>query len=525
MRSQRRLYRDQGGVSLQPNTFIGGVANFINTPAALAQRFSINESDIINFTIVGNDIECRVNIDINSVDFSAYNNYTVENTLTYYIDLENHVKSHFILFEQTNLVGKIELNGLLYLYAHAFRETNLKIGIFPNLLELRNSGSSNTHFYKAYDAEVIYIPKCVVFGRNTNGVVQPSVDNDCFRYLKMGCKIYVHPSMETINNGGLEEDLAYARDFRGAVIRYVLNSTAPNAVTNLSIGTKYTTSLQLNFTPPSSVNAIDFYECYANGVKKNNISASGGYITGLNPDTPYTITVKTVDIYYNKSDEFSNSVSETTNQQTTVPTRGMVSYYKNDDVSATLDDAFGADHLTVNGLTLNSMGLVNTCAEATSPTNRAYTTAAVPITGNFSINLWVYRTGTQPDGNNVLADQGGYTPNAGFGIWMNGLGNIAWRINKNYNNYSTAANIPISIWTMVTLTFDGSNINVHINNELKISAPITTPPLSSGERRLFNRRNYDEALKGKLDEVSFHNVKLNSDEISEYFNNGNGTTL
>jgi len=449
MRSQRRLYRDQGGVSLQPNTFIGGVANFINTPAALAQRFSINESDIINFTIVGNDIECRVNIDINSVDFSAYNNYTVENTLTYYIDLENHVKSHFILFEQTNLVGKIELNGLLYLYANAFRETNLKIGIFPNLLELRNSGSSNTHFYKAYDAEVIYIPKCVVFGRNTNGVVQPSVDNDCFRYLKMGCKIYVHPSMETINNGGLEEDLAYARDFRGAVIRYVLNSTAPNAVTNLSIGTKYTTSLQLNFTPPSSVNAIDFYECYANGVKKNNISASGGYITGLNPETFYIITIKAVDIYYNKS-EFSNSESNTTNATEPYPISNIISYYKLEENAV---DSNNINNGIPTAITYVA-GKVGNAASFNGSTSKVDIGNQLPLQlSRGTISAWIKTSNAGSSWRGIISKQYAYL----LGVKDNVIAYYSY--GTPVGLVTTGVSINDDIWHNIVITFDDGVVN------------------------------------------------------------------
>ena len=107
----------------------------------------------------------------------------------------------------------------------------------------------------------------------------------------------------------------------------LLHFNRPNAITNLSIGTKYSTGLQLIFTPPSSVNAIDYYEVYVDGVFYKEITVSGDYITGLEPDTPYSITVKAVDIYYNKS-EFSNSVSDTTNATEPYPINNIISYYK-----------------------------------------------------------------------------------------------------------------------------------------------------------------------------------------------------
>jgi hypothetical protein len=73
----------------------------------------------------------------------------------------------------------------------------------------------------------------------------------------------------------------------------------------------YNTAIQLNFTPPNSTNAIEFYECYANGKFQNEILESGQAITGLAPNTNYNITVVAVDVFYNKS-VVSNNVNVST---------------------------------------------------------------------------------------------------------------------------------------------------------------------------------------------------------------------
>ena len=140
--------------------------------------------------------------------------------------------------------------------------------------------------------------------------------NDVFSNIKNGCILYVNPFLQTSNGGAEEGDVANARS-QGATIRYVTNFTPPNPVTNLSVGTIYNTAVQLNFTPPTSVNGVDFYECYANGKLMNEIKNSGEYISGLTPSTNYNIRIVAVDMFYNKS-ELSNTVSvSTTNRVAT----------------------------------------------------------------------------------------------------------------------------------------------------------------------------------------------------------------
>jgi hypothetical protein len=121
-------------------------------------------------------------------------------------------------------------------------------------------------------------------------------------------KIYAHPSMATINSGGVEGDLARAI-IRGATVRYVTNFTKPNPVTSLSTGTITTTTVQINFTSPTgSTNTYDFSEVYVKNASgyweyKSKI-ASGGYLTGLTTATHYDLKIVARDIYYNGTESF-----------------------------------------------------------------------------------------------------------------------------------------------------------------------------------------------------------------------------
>lgn len=146
-----------------------------------------------------------------------------------------------------------------------------------------------------------------------------TVNNNVFLNLKTNCKIYVNPAMLTINAGGLEADLAYAQTTRSATIVSVTNTTAPSAVSDLSTSGITTTTVTLNFTTPSSANAIDFYEVllmnndatYPRWILWSEITASGQNVTGLTSGVNYSIRIRTADIYWNISDR-SNEVTFTT---------------------------------------------------------------------------------------------------------------------------------------------------------------------------------------------------------------------
>jgi len=253
-------------VSTGTNTEIGGVASTISTPALLATKLGIDVSRITNFSIVGSDIKCRI-----TGSYGIPSDAFLSNTsIIYYFDYEGLVTS---------------------MGYEVFKSSTITKSYFPNVT------STNTSVWTSGGGplmDYVYIPRCT----NLGGTVG---DNACFVFYYRVKTIYADPSLATINGGAPDGDIAYAIS-QGATVRYVTNFTAPNPVTTLSAGTIYNTSVQLNFTPPSSTNAIDYYELYLNGIlQAQRITASGQYITGLTPNTFYNIKLKAVDIFYNKS--------------------------------------------------------------------------------------------------------------------------------------------------------------------------------------------------------------------------------
>ncbi len=137
-------------------------------------------------------------------------------------------------------------------------------------------------------------------------------------------------------------DIFYNKSIESNVFTFIKNTTAPNPVTTLSAGTIYNTAIQLNFTPPTgSTNAIDYYEVYVNGIFEKNITASGQFITGLTPNTSYNITLKAVDIFYNKSVVSNNlSISTSSVNPTDADATAYITASSNSGYSTIINDLF-----------------------------------------------------------------------------------------------------------------------------------------------------------------------------------------
>lgn len=277
-------------------TYIGGVSATISTPALLATKLGISETRIKNFSVVGSDIQCRI---IGNYVMPTWINNT---ELTYIIDADGLVTNSGS-FKATTKFLYLYFPGIITQTYQAFFQDKLngfKLEM-PNCTSLPNNFFGNLGM--TTNETTLIVPRCTNFGTT-------KLNNSVFN-IWMDGKVYAPISEQTSNSGGVEGDLAYAIS-NGATVSYVTNYTAPNPITDLSVGTITSTTIQANFTAPTgSTNVIDFYECWVNGVKKNNITASGQTITGLTTGTYYSIVLIAVDIFYNKSIN-SNVVTATT---------------------------------------------------------------------------------------------------------------------------------------------------------------------------------------------------------------------
>jgi len=292
-------------VFLSTNTEIGGVASTISTPALLATKLAIDVSRISNFSIVGSDIKCKI-----TGSYPLLNNTFLSDTaISFYIDTDGLVSSiGASCFNGTTNIKIINFKNCTTVSGFAFLNSNINTVILQNC---NNVAGNSMFFSTSIQKKYIYIPVVTTLG-STSG-------NDNVFSTNTNIVVYTNPFLATNNAGSPDGDLQYTIGL-GNTVRYVNNYSQPNNVTSLVSGVFYPNAVELNFTEPTgSVNAIEFYEIYVNGVFNNASKYSGGFAINLSPSTYYTFTVVSVDIFYNKS-TLSNSISFTTPSTVTFQT-------------------------------------------------------------------------------------------------------------------------------------------------------------------------------------------------------------
>lgn len=493
------------------NTYIGGISASVGTAALLATKLGISVGAISNFTVVGADIKCKITGSY-VIPAAAFLGDT---SINYYLDNDNLITNVLTnAFFNCTKLKYLELKGIVTLTGTGQFEGSCKnVLSLPNCTSLPNLCHITTSGY-------VYIPLVTSLGTTAGGG-----DQQVFFNTPSGTTVYFNSYLATNNAGSPDGDVAYITAVSG-VVKYVSSYVAPVSVTTLAVGNVYSTAIQLNFTHPTgSTNAIDFYEIFANDVYNRKITGSGFYATGLTPSTAYNLVVYSVDIYGNKS-VVSNTVSQTTNSASSVPLSGLVSYYKLDETSGSVaNDVYGTENLTNTSITVNQSGKLGTSYLSTANAQKLETTTATSITGKFTINTWLYRTAAPSSTLGGIIQQGDFNLNSGFGLWLWADNGLSWRINQVFRNVPATLVIPLNTWTMVTFTYDSTNVKIYIDSVLQVTTAHTANPISATRRTFFYNYNNNASFIGRIDESAIYNTDLSQAQINTLYNSGNGITL
>lgn len=469
-------------VSNGTNTEIGGVASTISTAALLATKLGISVGAISNFTIVGSDIKCKITGSY-AIPANAFSN---NSNITYYNDIDGLVSSLGFLcfYKSKNLI-----------YVHFKNTTNIGYQCFDG-----------DGFIMAL--ETVYTPLCNVLG-NTTGY------NTVFR----GCyktRFYCSTTLST-NNSGLPDGDISSTTSQNIITNYVTNYTSPNAVTNLSVGPIYNTAIQLNFTPPSSTNAISYYECYADGVLKNKITASGQYIIGLTASTSYNFTVIAVDIFYNKS-LVSNSVTQSTNTTSAVPITGLVSYYK---LESNSNDSQGSNNGTDTSVTYAS-GKVSNAAVYNGTTSKTIIGNPANLQLNTgSISCWIKTSSAGSSYRSIFGKTDAYNMFLVDGVLIV----YNWGSYGGSGAKSTGVNLNDGLWHHLVFVFESGTANNFIYLDGVLILTFSMSVSNQSNNVCIGSSNSSQYLNGLIDEANVYNVKLTQNQIDILYNLGTGTTL
>jgi hypothetical protein len=166
-------------------------------------------------------------------------------------------------------------------------------------------------------------------------------------------------------------------------------------------------------------------------------------------------------------------------------------------------DSIGTNHLTVNGATFGAAGPWTGATAASFDGVDDYLIRAIALSGDFTINTWVYLTA---DGNYpMIATFGSYAvPDLRF--------NAATRSPAFMVN-SALVTVALNSWNMVTGVREGSNGHLYLNGALIASGDISSVlgDLSTIE---IGRRFDGFYLPGRIARVSLHPVVLSQSNLA-----------
>lgn len=263
------------------NTFIGGVGNGSVTSVLdfIAKTEDLNPSNIKWFEI---DDYGNVSFSVNKKYKLSVGAFKDDNKITYFFDVEGKIgnvgKGVFRNSENRNILKMIYIpkattdnNNQSNVASYNFTASDIVLNILGNK-------TSNLDFYH--------------FGEN----------------LEAGGKVFSNIINATSNNGSPPVSLTTYSYVHPVFIQ---NYIKPSVVVDLSVSDITSNSVKLNFTPPSSSNAIYKYEVWEGKRFLRFINGSGIIVGGLSTGTYNEIKIVCVDEYYNRSD-WSNTVTFTT---------------------------------------------------------------------------------------------------------------------------------------------------------------------------------------------------------------------
>jgi|GEM_PF-1986508 len=513
--AHRRRFIQQGSISA--NTFIGGLASSIPDAATLAGKLThystgqaFSASDIYGFTIVGNDIECYISSDYKITSSSAFASCTN-------FEDSSHCKeiAASAVFELTSMTS-LELNGLIRISGYRpFNQSSLKDLIFPNLTSCAaNALSSNA----AMSVEAIYIPRCTDLGGS-------ALYNSVFVNTSQEAYIYVDSSLATNNGGAPDGDLQYAAT-NGAEVSYVDNFTSPNPISDLSVGNKYATAIQL-VDDGTSVNPIDYYESVeVNGIAYKNVPVNG-YITGLDENTSYSIQATAVDKNFNKSASNQISASTTTTLVETTDLKFSMSF---EELTGSVFDLAQGNNGKISGTVIRgSTALIGNCFDFDGGKVVVPHDELLNIGENdFAFSTWIIWNSIN---NTALFNKRAGTSYEYQLYYANGFLKLTF-FNTDGTTFEWSFNPGFITGTKYHLAarLIGGTIEFKINNVIKAGTV-------TGTRKTLNITNTDLTMGlsvwnsspflGKMDELRFWigDTVPNAAYFSDEYNNGNGITL
>src|SRR3989338_1309971 len=197
-------------------------------------------------------------------------------------------------------------------------------------------------------------------------------------------------------------------------------------------------------------------------------------------------------------------------------------WHFNENTGSTAKDAFGLNDLT-GTFSWTSSGQYGTPA-GTFNGNGQYVSSAqrnLSMVGNFSVEAWIKPTGYLGNAGNAKIISVGAVNSEDYTLYVAGNGSVVFNITDGTTMsavYSKA--LPLSTFTHVFATYNGSFMRIYINGSLKGSKTTSINARTSANANISigNDANSLSAFNGTIDEVAIYGRALMLDEINQSYN-------
>ncbi|MCL5094312.1 MAG: DUF2341 domain-containing protein [Patescibacteria group bacterium] len=146
------------------------------------------------------------------------------------------------------------------------------------------------------------------------------------------------------------------------------------------------------------------------------------------------------------------------------------------------------------------------------------------ITGPITISAWIYWKGSANAYSGIVSRDDSTN---GYSLLIRSDNKLAFYLcdattcNTTYNIDGLGGAVPLNVWTLVTATFDGSNITTYINNNLDFSKPRTNNyGTSTGTFYIGNDYFASRLFNGKIDEAKVYNRSFSAPDVQAASNDG-----
>lgn len=218
-------------------------------------------------------------------------------------------------------------------------------------------------------------------------------------------------------------------------------------------------------------------------------------------------------------------------------TDNLVSYWEMEEASGTRVDSHGGNDLTDNNTVTQSTGIISNAAVYTAA-NSEYLSradnASLSITGDMSVQWWVYLTDTVATASKAMYLKRTGAGNRGIRLYMfNSGGGDTFKTTLSSNgsaetskDISLLSNLSTATWYHIVWTYDASAGGCELWVDGTSQGTATLLPTSIYDNTAPVEICYASGpgikYNGRVDEVGLWSKVLTDDEIGDLYNSGSG---